>query len=85
MIKTKIIETTEKYDKDGKLVEKIIREESTEDDETRYPATSPAYPYVFPGVPNPNTSGKQWCKDPYYFSVTCNTNAAASEGKVILH
>lgn len=32
MIKTKIIETTEKYDKDGKLVEKITREETTEDD-----------------------------------------------------
>lgn len=25
MVKTKIIETTEKYDKDGKLVEKITR------------------------------------------------------------
>ncbi len=35
MIKTKIIETTEKYDKDGKLVEKITREETTEDDETK--------------------------------------------------
>lgn len=32
MVKTKIIETTEKYDKDGKLVEKITREETTEDD-----------------------------------------------------
>lgn len=32
MIKTKIIETTEKYDKDGKLVEKVMREENTEDD-----------------------------------------------------
>lgn len=31
MIKTKIIETTEKYDKDGKLVEKITREETSED------------------------------------------------------
>ena len=28
MIKTKIVETTEKYDKDGKLVEKITREET---------------------------------------------------------
>jgi len=34
MVKTKIIETTEKYDKDGKLIEKITREENTEDDET---------------------------------------------------
>ena len=39
MIKTKIVETTEKYDKDGNLVEKITREETTEDDETRYPVT----------------------------------------------
>ena len=34
MVKTKITETTEKYDKDGKLVEKIIREETSEDDTT---------------------------------------------------
>lgn len=33
MIKTRIIETTERYDKDGKLIEKITREETTEDDE----------------------------------------------------
>lgn len=32
MVKTKIIETTEKYDKDGNLVEKITREEESEDD-----------------------------------------------------
>lgn len=32
MIKTKISETTEKYDKDGKLVERITREETIEDD-----------------------------------------------------
>lgn len=32
MIKTKIIETIEKYDKDGKLVEKVTREETSEDD-----------------------------------------------------
>ena len=35
MIKTKIIETTEKYDKDGKLVEKVTKEETLED-ETHY-------------------------------------------------
>ena len=29
MIKTKIVETTERYDKDGNLVEKITREETT--------------------------------------------------------
>lgn len=32
MVKTKITETTEKYDKDGNLVEKITREEESEDD-----------------------------------------------------
>lgn len=37
MIKTKIVETIERYDKDGNLVEKIVREEATEDDETRFP------------------------------------------------
>ncbi len=31
MVKTKIIETTEKYDKEGKLIEKITREETSED------------------------------------------------------
>ena len=40
MIKTKIIETTEKYDKDGKLVEKVTREETSEDDEMGNPIMS---------------------------------------------
>lgn len=31
MVKTKITETIERYDKDGKLIEKSIREETTED------------------------------------------------------
>lgn len=43
MVKTKIIETTEKYDKDGKLVEKITREETTEDDAV-YESGSIIYP-----------------------------------------
>ena len=43
MVKTKIIETTEKYDKDGKLVEKITREEISEDD-TVYESGSIIYP-----------------------------------------
>ena len=33
MIKRTVKETTEKYDKDGKLVERIIREETETDDE----------------------------------------------------
>lgn len=36
MVKTKITETTEKFDEDGKLVERIVREETTEDDESVY-------------------------------------------------
>lgn len=43
MVKTKIIETTEKYDKDGKLVEKIAREETSEDD-TVYESGEIYYP-----------------------------------------
>ena len=44
MIKRTIKETTEKYDKDGKLIEKITREETETDDEARYPLQSPTYP-----------------------------------------
>lgn len=43
MVKTKIIETTEKYDKDGKIVEKITREETSEDD-TVYESGSIYFP-----------------------------------------
>ncbi len=32
MVKTKIKEITKKYDKDGKLIEKITRKETTKDD-----------------------------------------------------
>jgi hypothetical protein len=45
MIKRTVKETIEKYDKDGKLVERITREESETDDETRYPLQSPTYPW----------------------------------------
>lgn len=38
MVKIKIIETTEKFDKDGNLVERITREESSEDN-TEYNPT----------------------------------------------
>lgn len=43
MVKTKIIETTEKYDKDGNLVEKITREKTSEDD-TVYESGAIYYP-----------------------------------------
>lgn len=32
MVKTTIKETTEKFDKDGNLIEKVTREETSEDD-----------------------------------------------------
>lgn len=68
MIKTIITETTLKYDKDGNLVEKIIREEKTEDDETRYPGITHTYPYVF--------SNKR-SDEPitYNTTVTCENNS----------
>lgn len=37
MVKTKVVETTEKYDSDGRLVEKVVREETSEDDNSTYP------------------------------------------------
>lgn len=57
MVKTKITETTEKYDKDGKLVEKITREETSEDDTS----------YV-PTYPNPNFNGMVVHTNPPYYS-----------------
>lgn len=70
MIRITITETTEKYDKDGKLVEKITREETTEDDETRFPViTSPYEPY------NPN---QVWWNQP-----CCYTTSGTDVGKPI--
>lgn len=37
MVKTKVVETTEKYDSDGRLVERVTREETSEDDNSTYP------------------------------------------------
>lgn len=44
MVKTKIIETTEKFDKDGNMVERITREETTDDD-TVYNPACPCMPF----------------------------------------
>ena len=65
MIKRTIKEITEKYDKDGKLTEKITREETESDDETRYPLQSPTYPWY----PN-ETSGS-----PLTINYSTNTKA----------
>lgn len=71
MIKTKIVETTEKYDKDGTLIEKITREETTEDDETRYSVVTP--------VTNPNTPNPWW-QEPYCCGtdIPCVTTASTN-------
>ena len=70
MIKTHTVETTEKYDTEGKLIEKITREETTEDDETRFPTTIPpviTMPYVYhPISTTPCTIPKE---------VTCTTTS----------
>ena len=65
MIKRTIKETTEKYDKDGKLIEKITREETETDNKARYPLQNPTHPW------NPNV--------PYYdtgkpVEITCDSN-----------
>ena len=74
MIKTKIVETTEKYDKEGKLVEKITREETTEDDETRFPATPLPYePY------NPN---HVWYKNEPWCTVTSTNSVKDSYNRI---
>lgn len=38
MVKTKITETTERYDENGRMVERIVREEVSEDDTLYYPS-----------------------------------------------
>lgn len=65
MVKTKIVETTEKYDENGKLVGKIIREETNEDDTIYYPS------YTLPVTPLPSIDpniGKKW--EPYCSTMT---------------
>ena len=55
MFKTKIIETTEKYDKEGKLVEKITREETSEDDEKGVWRTASPWATEPINIPCPDT------------------------------
>lgn len=77
MIKTKIVETTEKYDKDGNLVEKITREETTEDDETRFPVTPTIEPYN--PMPNPIPV---WYKNEPYCTITSTNSVENSCNRV---
>lgn len=58
MVKTKITETTETYDKEGHLIEKVIREETSEDDSP----PAPNYGYVTtPYYPLNNPWEMTWC------------------------
>lgn len=75
MVKTKIVETTEKYDENGNLVEKITREETTEDD-TLHLSNSPSItplPYVRPY--NPNEKWEPYCTSDTSKIVSVTTNA----------
>lgn len=66
MVKTTIKETTEKYDGDGRLIEKITREETSEDDTDYYPSyTVPIAPVIPTPYVTPN-SGKIWGPSWYY-------------------
>ena len=73
MIKTTVTETIEKYDKDGNLIEKTTKTETTEDDETRYPV----YPNITPASPNPNTT--PWWRQPW-----CTTTCTNGENVTLL-
>lgn len=66
MVKTTIKEVTEKFDKNGTLIERLTREEFVEDDEscgvvniTSPTTTTPAIPYI------PATPIKPWYAEPY--------------------
>lgn len=74
MVKTKIVETTEKYDKDGKLVEKVTREETTEDDTVYTPSTPWTAPFTQPWY----ETGRPL--EPY---CTVTSNASDGFGKLV--
>ena len=91
MVKTTIKEITEKFDKNGTLIERLTREEFIEDDEscgvvsTTPPITTTTY------TPTPATPINPWygpnC-DPYLTKVTSNSeiisNVAELTGKTVL-
>ena len=92
MVKTTIKEITEKFDKNGTLIERLTREEFIEDDEscgvvsTTHPiSTTPYTPYT-PATPINPWYGPN-C-DPYLTKVTSNSeiisNVAELTGKTVL-
>ena len=71
MIKTKIVETIEKFDKDGNLIEKITKETNTEDDEIRAIPYLPSRPQTMP-LGNPYEP----CRNPLEnIPITCENNS----------
>ena len=80
MVKTTIKEVTEKFDKNGTLIERLTREEFVEDDEncgvaniTLPTPTTPITPYT------PVTPIKPWHAEPYCNSYSYETEVAATK------
>lgn len=74
MIKRDIIETTYEYDKEGKLLKKIVVETHEEEDNTTYTTT---YPFTYVNGPADSTS-------PYLSTKTtcdCHDNCASTTTK----
>ena len=92
MVKTTIKEITEKFDKNGTLIERLTREEFIEDDEscgvvsTTHPITTTPYTPYTPATPINPWYGPN-C-DPYLTKVTNNSeiisNVAELTGKTVL-
>lgn len=70
MVKTTIKEVTEKFDKNGTLIERLTREEFVEDDENCGVINIPSPTITTPATPyTPATPIKPWYAEPY-----CNNN-----------
>ena len=92
MVKTTIKEITEKFDKNGTLIERLTREEFIEDDEscgvvsTTHPITTTPYTPYTPATPINPWYGPN-C-DPYLTKVTSNSeiisNVAELTGQTVL-
>ena len=88
MVKTTIKEVTEKFDKNGTLIERLTREEFIEDDEVGLcgtttnpyfpvdPALVPNKPKINPILDLPIEPIKPWYKEPYCSTETIPEGAA---------
>ena len=91
MVKTTIKEITEKFDKNGTLIERLTREEFIEDDESCGVVSTTPPITTTPYTPTPATPINPWygpnC-DPYLTKVTSNSeiisNVAELTGKTVL-